>query len=140
MGLILARVLLAVGMAIFGFGLALELATDVLYPGPPSVDTGLARVSIAVLGAVAGVLTGIALGLRLRPPRLTRVALAALLAGVAVLGMRIWLTARARQERQRLAPNASRRPSPSLTTNSRQFQGVSPSSRVNSTPRAAYSA
>ena len=40
----------------------------------------------------------------------------------------------------KFAPKASRRPSQSFTTNSRECQGVLPSSRVNSTPRAAYSA
>src|SRR6266481_9894571 len=40
----------------------------------------------------------------------------------------------------RFAPKASRRPSQSFTTNSRQCQGMLPSPRVNSTPWAAYSA
>ena len=40
----------------------------------------------------------------------------------------------------KLAPKASRRPSQSFTTNSRQCHGISLSSRVNSTPWAAYSA
>ncbi len=38
------------------------------------------------------------------------------------------------------APKASRRPSQSFTTNSREPQGVSPRPRVNSTPRLANSA
>jgi hypothetical protein len=38
------------------------------------------------------------------------------------------------------APKASRRPSQSFTTNSRERQDVSASARVNSTPRLAYSA
>jgi hypothetical protein len=38
------------------------------------------------------------------------------------------------------APKASRRPSQSFTTNSRERQGVLASARVNSTPRLAYSA
>ncbi len=37
-------------------------------------------------------------------------------------------------------PKASRRPSQSLTTNSRECHGMSAGSRTNSTPRAAYSA
>jgi hypothetical protein len=40
----------------------------------------------------------------------------------------------------RFAPKASRRPSQSFTTNSRQCHGMLPSPRVNSTPWAAYSA
>ena len=40
----------------------------------------------------------------------------------------------------KLAPKATKRPSQSFTTNSREFHGMLPSSRVNSTPRAAYSA
>ena len=40
----------------------------------------------------------------------------------------------------RFAPKASNRPSQSFTTNSREFQGMLPSPRTNSTPRAAYSA
>src|SRR5579871_5372526 len=39
-----------------------------------------------------------------------------------------------------VAPNASSRPSQSFTTNSREFHGISPSPRTNSTPFAAYSA
>ncbi len=38
------------------------------------------------------------------------------------------------------APKASRRPSQSFTTNSREFHGMSAGPRVNSTPLAAYSA
>src|ERR1700721_47359 len=38
------------------------------------------------------------------------------------------------------APKASRRPSQSLTTNSRERHGMLASARVNSRPRAAYSA
>src|SRR5437660_8433341 len=40
----------------------------------------------------------------------------------------------------KFAPKASRRPSQSFTTNSRECHGVFASARVNSTPRAAYSA
>ena len=43
-------------------------------------------------------------------------------------------------EESRLAPKASRRPSQSFRTNSREFHGMLATSRVNSTPRAAYSA
>ena len=39
----------------------------------------------------------------------------------------------------RFAPNASRRPSQSFTTNSRQRHGMLPSPRTNSTPRDEYS-
>jgi len=42
--------------------------------------------------------------------------------------------------KDKFAPKASRRPSQSFTANSRVCQGVLPSPRVNSTPRAAYSA
>src|SRR5690242_7312737 len=38
------------------------------------------------------------------------------------------------------APNANRRPSQCLTTNSRECHGVLARTRVNSTPRASYSA
>jgi hypothetical protein len=40
----------------------------------------------------------------------------------------------------RCAPKASRRPSQSFTTNSREFHGMLAIPRANSTPRAAYSA
>jgi len=43
-------------------------------------------------------------------------------------------------QRYRFAPKASRRPSQSFTTNSRECHGVLPSPRVNSTPWPAYSA
>jgi hypothetical protein len=44
------------------------------------------------------------------------------------------------EEGYRFAPKASRRPSQSFTTNSRQCHGMLPSRRVNSAPWAAYSA
>jgi hypothetical protein len=44
------------------------------------------------------------------------------------------------EEGYRFAPKASKRPSQSFTTNSRQCQGMLPSPRVNSTPWAEYSA
>ena len=43
------------------------------------------------------------------------------------------------EEDYRFAPKASRRPSQSFTTNSREFHGMLASPRVNSTPTAAYS-
>jgi len=44
------------------------------------------------------------------------------------------------EEDYRFAPKASRRPSQSFTTNSRECHGMLASPRVNSTPWAAYSA
>ena len=41
---------------------------------------------------------------------------------------------------RKFEPKASRRPSQSFTTNSRECHGMLPSSRVNSTPLAVYSA
>ena len=45
-----------------------------------------------------------------------------------------------RTNRYKFAPNTINRPSQSFTTNSREFHGILPIPRANSTPRAEYSA
>src|SRR5271170_5761528 len=53
---------------------------------------------------------------------------------------KVILWTRRQKRTYKFEPKASRRPSQSFTTNSRECQGMFPSSRVNSTPLAAYSA
>ena len=91
---LLSWALLALGAAILGFGLALLIATEFVYPGPRELDGGLARLSFAMGGAFAGFAAGVLLGLVLKPALILRAALIALLLGGLTLVAVAWRASR----------------------------------------------